>query len=66
MCDAMFIYAIERAESMGNLPVVPAWEHVETTTVDDNTNDEPGDDVSDATALAIIEREARTLIQEVA
>ena len=72
MCDAMFIYAIERAEAKGNLPVIPQWDDTDSTNQDDTANkgasdDEPVDDkmaddkahyISDATALAIIEREA--------
>lgn len=67
MCDAMFIYAIERAEAMGNVPVIPEWDDTDSTKQDDAANkgasdDEPVDDkahyISDATALAIIEREA--------
>lgn len=25
MCDAMFFYAIDREDAMGNLPVTPEW-----------------------------------------
>jgi len=66
MCDAMFIYAIERAEAKGNLPVIPQWDDTDSTNQDDTANegasdDEPVDDkahyISDDTALAIIERE---------
>lgn len=71
MCDAMFIYAIERAEAKGNLPVIPQWDDTDSTNHDDTANegmrgdkvadnkvvDDKAHYISDDTALAIIERE---------
>jgi len=60
MCDAMFIYAIERAEANGNLPVIPEWEH--TVATDKRFTNY----TSDAGAFEIIEREGGARLQEAA